>query len=43
MLDRQILAPWILAKVATRFMESLYFLNITGNANDLDKNLKSFA
>ena len=43
MLDRQILAPWILANIATRFMESLYFLNITGNTNDLDKNLKSFA
>ena len=34
---------WVLAIVTTRFMESLYFLNITGNENDLGKNLEIFA
>ena len=44
-LDREMLPLhlWILAKITTRSMESLYFLNIIGNGNDLDKHLESFA
>ena len=37
------LSLWILAKVTTRFMESMYYFNISVIGNDLGKNLEIFA